>query len=73
MENHNDHNDHNILIDQCICGGSPEVMGDDFDADVSCPKCGRTTPDCCGTKNAIKYWNKNKGKLFPENKEYYNN
>lgn len=55
------HNDHRLHIDPCPCGYlHPEVSGDDFDADVYCPKCSRITPTCFGTKGAINWWNKNR-------------
>jgi len=55
------YNDHKLHIDPCPCGNLyPKVMGDDFDADVSCEKCGRITPLCYGTRGAILWWNKNR-------------
>lgn len=54
-------NDHCLHIEPCLCGEEhPEVSGDDFDADVMCPKCKKITPCCFGTKGAINYWNKNR-------------
>lgn len=53
------HNDHRLHIEPCPCGNlHPEVMGDDFDADVSCDRCSRITPNCFGTKGAIEWWNR---------------
>lgn len=61
------HNCHKLHIEPCPCGNlSPTVMGDDFDADVCCGMCGRITPDCCGTKGAIAYWNANAKILQPD-------
>lgn len=55
------YNDHKLHIEPCPCGNPyPEVMGDDFDADVFCKKCCRITPLCYGTKGAILWWNKNR-------------
>lgn len=60
MNENQPHNDHRLHIEPCPCGYlHPEVMGDDFDADVHCPKCTRITPPCGGTKDAINWWNKN--------------
>jgi hypothetical protein len=64
------HNDHRLHIEPCKCGNPhPVVSGDDFDADIYCEKCYRITPNCYGTRGAIKYWNENRlnieEKLFP--------
>jgi hypothetical protein len=60
------YNDHHLHIDACPCGHvSPEVSGDDVDADVTCEKCLRSTPVCIGTRRAIGYWNKFKNDLAP--------
>lgn len=59
--NENQHcNDHHLHIEPCLCGNpSPEVGGDDFDADVMCDVCRRITPgDYYGTRQAIPAWNK---------------
>jgi hypothetical protein len=70
-------NDHRLHIDPCPCGHPhPEVSGDDFDADVYCPKCSRITPNCLGTRGAIYWWNKNRFSneiefLDDRNAEYY--
>jgi len=69
MNENQPHNDHHIHIDSCPCGNqSPIVMGDDFDADVTCELCGRETPVCFGTRGAIRYWNKNRSDLTPRDK-----
>lgn len=65
------HNDHKLHIASCVCGNKyPEVMGDDFDADVSCNICHRYT-DGYGTKGAIHKWNNNIDiqQMVPDNKE----
>lgn len=55
------YNDHHLHIEPCPCGNiSPQVSGDDFDADVYCKQCTRITPNRYGTKGAILWWNKNR-------------
>jgi hypothetical protein len=64
MNENQPHNDHHLHIEPCPCGNpSPEVSGDDFDADVSCDECGRYTPVCNGTWGAIKYWNRERNNI----------
>ena len=64
MNENQPHNDHHLHIEPCPCGYlHPQVMGDDCDADVHCPKCTRITPICYGTKGAINWWNKNNKSL----------
>lgn len=59
MNENQPHNDHKLHIEPCSCGNlHPDVMGDDFNADVSCDLCTLTTPSCYGTKHAISFWNK---------------
>lgn len=50
-------NDHRLHIEACPCGNpSPQLGGDDFDADIYCHNCNRTI-DGFGTKGAIYLWN----------------
>ena len=61
------YNDHKLHISPCVCGNlHPEVMGDDFDADVGCNRCGANTEVYRGTKSAILAWNEGKIKYLPE-------
>lgn len=60
MNEDQQYNDHKLHINPCTCGNQHEVMGDDFDADVSCDACGAITANCFGTKGATKAWNEGK-------------
>lgn len=72
MNENQECNYHRLHIEPCLCGNpSPVVMGDDFDADVSCDTCGRITPVCYGTRGAILYWNaRNEVTFMGETEDY---
>jgi hypothetical protein len=67
MNENQPHNDHNLHIEPCSCGNqSPEISGDEYDADVTCEKCNKCTPSLLGTRAAIAAWNlKVKNKMKP--------